>query len=251
MDLKAVPWELVVEGARAEVEARVSSGLAVRVLEEGDPFAGRCGAARSTFVVGENRYCRSRAGTGTDHKGWGRCYKHEGVEEGLPPWYGVVSRPVAQAGNPAVVPGSSVSVPTHGATALATRNVREIFARYLDEEELALFDSAVRDPKDLLAVVMGVRSAALLRITKYTQMQRLRSGGVVTAETLAAEAMADRTSQTIARLAEARKAFLELEAGEKSSEKIRGILGTLSNEDFARLKRDPRAMAQLIAAGGI
>lgn len=244
-----IPWKEIPRGERGVARAWVERGLPVR-LDPGEAYAGRCGAACAPGA--KHPHCRRAAGWGTDHSGWGRCRHHEGVEDGLPPWYGVADGELRSEVTGGHVPGGEgVGSPTHRATGLAKGSVREIMSRYMDEEELAIFDMAIQEPKDLLAVVMGVRSAALMRIARYVQVQKAQNRGVVTQDLLGAESFADRTAQTIARLAEARKAYLELEAGEKSSEQIRGMLSHLSEDDFARIKADPQAMAHLIAAGGV
>lgn len=104
---------------------------------------------------------------------------------------------------------------------------------------------AMADPVQLLGVVMGVRTAGLLRITKWLQNERIRLNGIITPTMLGAESSADKTAATIARLAEARKSYLELDQKEQTHESIRALLAGLSDEDFARIKADPRAMAEL------
>lgn len=222
---------------RKVAEKRLKLGLPVRT-DPNEALAGRCGGQKSEFSPG-SKLCERPAGWGTDHVGWDRCRDHEGVEEGLAPWYGpkLHLRRVRSGGE------------RHGATTLAVAPLEEIFSKYLEPEEIAVMRSAIHDPMTAISVVMGLRTTALLRIQRYLQAQRVRSKGVVTQEILAVESVADRAAQTIARLAEVRKGYMELEAMKDRDRAMTELLAGLSDDDFARIKSDPRAMAMLIGGG--
>lgn len=229
---------------RSAYLSRLERGLAVRVSPS-DPWKGRCGARGERT----GKPCGKLAGLGTKHRGYGRCKGHKGVEEGLPPWFGPFTEEEARANFVfgASDPGMNGK---HGASRLVVNDdLEEIFGRYLDEEELAMMRVAMKDPVRLLSTVMGARAAALVRIQRYQRAQVVRNQGVTTPEVLASEALADRAATTIARLAEARKAFMEYERATDTHAALKTMLSKLSDDDFARLRADPAALAGLLGTG--
>lgn len=223
-----------------EARRRIAKGLEVR----GDPsdhFAGRCGASIRARDTGKSAFCSRIAGWGTPRKNWGRCRDHEGVEAGLPPWFGKIP-----AETRALIGTGMTSPNTHRPTFLTEGSISEIFSKYLSDDEAVVKQLTLADPGQLLGLVMGIRAAGLLRITKWLHNERCRLKGVVTASMLGAESSADRTAQTIARLAEARKGYLELDQKEQAHDAIRSLLQGLSDDEYSRLKADPHLLGRLM-----
>jgi hypothetical protein len=232
-----------------EIRAWLERGLPVRANEE-DPWAGRCGA--EVVRKASATYCRYAAGRGTRHKGMGRCSDHEGSESGLPIWIGNVSPEAWQriTGATVIGPGQGVGREvTHNATELVNADIRSMFGKLLDEEERLWFDSVPKDPVDLLDLVIQLRVVALGRVNRA--MQQLRheyasSGRRAPYDrTVTMEAMADKISQTIARLQESRAKYLELESQNDHREGLRDILRGLSDEEFAAVSSQPHLLHSL------
>jgi hypothetical protein len=223
-----------------EARRRIVKGLEVRG-DPSEPFAGRCGASIRARDTGKSGFCARTAGWGTPRKSWGRCRDHEGMETGLPPWFGKIP-PETRA----LIRTGMTSPNTHGATFLTKASISEIFSKFLSDDEAAVKQLTLADPGQLLGVVMGIRAVGLHRITKWLHNERCRLKGVVTTSLLGAESSADRTAQTIARLAEARKGYLELEQKEEAHNAIRSLLQGLSDDEYSRLKADPHLLGRLM-----
>lgn len=242
---KIVGWDELPKRAQLEVRLRLSKGLGIR-HDPDELYAGLCGA-----LTTQGDYCKNTAGRGTKRKGWGRCKDHPGSEKGLAPWYGAIPEKTMFRLGADIVPGKSTRQGSHEATDLTRNSLEDIFSKYLDPDEVQIMQLAISSPVELLGVLMGVRSAGLLRITRYIQDERRRVGpGRVTPDLVGAEATADRTAQTVARLAEARKSWLELDQSSQTQEAFRDLLRRMSDEDLVRAKSDPRVIAALAEPAG-
>jgi hypothetical protein len=232
------------------VQDWIRQGLSVR--HDGDaPLAGRCGA----LIRGRNleTYCKHGAGWGTDHKGIARCVKHEGAEAGLGLWIGhLTAEQYRLAMHARAVDGhqdeqTGQFLDEHGAEALRSLSIEGIFARYLDPEEARIFEVIPTDPKRRIDFLIKIRTVALMRINKAIhgiRMQYAAIGQHPPQDKIAGwEGLADRISQTLARLEETMVKHRALESSNDHRRGLRELLSGLSPEEFAAVKSDPTLIA--------
>lgn len=228
----------------------IRRGLPVRT-DASDAYAGRCGAP----VVRRSgqAYCRTGAGKGTEHLGMGRCRQHEGVEEGLGLWIGQMD-PVAWR---RVAGGTDAGqAGTHGASVLAgeamNRTLDDLFESLLDEDEAAWYRAVPSDPVKLIDFVVRTRVVALGRINRHLQQLRLDYAATgqrpPIEKTIGPEALADRISQTIARLQESRAKYEETKGKNDHLAGVRDLLRGLSDEEFNQIKSSPELLAGLVGS---
>lgn len=174
-------------------------------------------------------------------------------------------------------PGSRGVPTTHGATD-GLRSYEQILASRLEPEDLEAYLSAPLNPKDILEANLRERWMAKDRIYRYLQRLRERCANEVRnlqlemATTRNAKKLSEMRTRigqiekyaelakieveptlnkitgVVARLLETSARFRELEGSEDTRAALQKALGALSDEDFARMKADPVALAHLTAA---
>lgn len=221
----------------------IQGGNPVRT-DPSDPYAGRCGA----FTASKSP-CRSAAGFGTEYPGVGRCMHHplEMDQKGLAPWVGEVPREEWMRLTGASLPGpSGLFEFEHGAQEIDKLPFDELLARHFDSEERAWWKGLPDDPVDRLDIAIKYRFVALGRINRALARQRALHNGVVPEnKSLSYELTADKISQTIARLEEARAKYMDAQSGNEVRLALRDVLRGLSDEDYAAVKANPALLAQL------
>jgi hypothetical protein len=233
------------------VQDWIRQGLSVR--HDGDaPLAGRCGAS----IRGRNleTFCKHGAGWGTDHKGIGRCVKHEGQEAGLGLWIGHLTAEQYRRAMNDRDPGSRRDqqtgrmLPEHNAHELHGLSIEEVFKRYLDPEEAYIFDHIPTDPKRRIDLLIKMRKVALMRINKQIQAIRMQYAAIgqhPPHDKIAGyEGLADRISQTLARLEETALKHRALDSHNEQRSGLLNLLQQLTPEEVRTLENDP-AVAEL------
>lgn len=227
-----------------DVVVWIRGGLPVRT-DPSDEYAGRCGGKTG------RGYCRLAAGFGTNHPGVGRCHHHPLKQEddpGLSPWVGEVPPEQWKSliGANSGVPGLQGFQPEHQATELGTLSFDELILKHFDGEEQQWYRAVPDDPVALLNVVIRMRMVAMGRVQRNLARVRAQNHGVAPADKLfAQEMLLDRIAGTIARLEEAKAKYIEAVDGNESRALLRDVIKGFSDEEFAAIKQNPAALAQL------
>lgn len=158
----------------ADLVSYIEAGNPVR-NDKSDPLPGRCGAEKER-KGGKTAFCGKAAGSGTKHKGVGRCNHHEGsYATGLAPWVGPIDEAdwLRITGGQPSDPETGRLQRTHGSTE-GLLPFEAIMARRLDPEDLAAYLAAPLEPATVIDANLRERWMAKDRIYRYLQRVRAR-----------------------------------------------------------------------------
>lgn len=239
---------LPLERLPADLREWVENGGLFRSDPE-DDLAYRCGAEIvASMPERKGQHCKIPAGRGTEHKGVGRCSKHEGeYATGLPPWIGEIPKEVWNS----ISAGPNRGL-THRATELlhaADRpgGLRKLWIKYLDEEDREIFEAAAQEPLELIQFLLDNTVVAMARVERMIRQERME-GRPHSPRVMSAEAFKDRLTQTAARLIEARNNLLETQQRGNTRQAIEDMLRGLTDEEFAAMKSEPHGLTLLLGS---